>query len=203
VAVDFSFLAGREPAVIAEGKALAAAVCILLLDTPDGPAVLFEKRSEKIDQQPGDICFPGGAVEAGETPEQAAVREATEELLVSPDQIEVLGPGDLLVSDNAQIYSYIGRLQNYDGRFSADEVSEIFSVPLEFFLRTQPATHTVSWTPEFGWDFPFEKIYGGRQYRWGSRALSVLFYEYEGRVIWGLTAKLLHAFVELCRRAGL
>ena len=200
---DFSFFKSHTPQIIGESRAHAAAVCIPLLEGPNGTELLFERRSEKIDQQPGDICFPGGAIEAGETPQQAAIREMTEELLVSPDQIELLGPADLLAADHVRISSFVCRLHGYDGRFSPQEVSEVFRVPLAFFLAARPEVHTIRWTPQFGEDFPFEKIYGGRAYQWLPRTYTVLFYEYDGRVIWGLTAKLVNAFAEICREAGL
>jgi 8-oxo-dGTP pyrophosphatase MutT (NUDIX family) len=147
--------------------------------------------------------FPGGKIEAGETPQEAAVREMTEELLVSPQQIELLGPGDLLVGDAVRIYSFVARLHGYDGRFSKDEVAEVFEVPLRFFLDTKPDAYEIGWKPDFPADFPFEKIYGGRDYQWGSHAYTVLFYEYGDHVIWGMTAKITNAFAALCRREGL
>ncbi len=203
MAIDFSFLHNRQPEIIGEGHVHEAAVCIPLIDRQNGPALLFQRRSEKIDQQPGDICFPGGAIEAGETPQEAAVREMTEELLVSEEQIELLGPGDLLVGDSVRIHSFVARLRGYDGRFSKDEVAEVFEVPLRFFLETKPDAYEIGWKPDFPADFPFDKIYGGRDYQWGSHAYTVLFYEYGGHVIWGMTAKITNAFAALCRREGL
>ena len=41
----------------------------------DAEHFLFQVRSDKLDRQPGDICFPGGAIEIGETPEEAVIRE--------------------------------------------------------------------------------------------------------------------------------
>ena len=58
------------------------AVCIPLMPGPDGYEVLFEVRSANVKSQPGDVCFPGGRMEPGETPDETAVRETMEELLV-------------------------------------------------------------------------------------------------------------------------
>ncbi len=198
--MDLTFLKDRAPEIISEGWSHTAAVCIPLVEAGGETCLLFEKRSEEIDQQPGDVCFPGGAVEEGETPREAALREMTEELLVSPGQIELLGPGDTLAADSVRVYSFVCRLRDYDGRFGRDEVAETFTVPLSFFLENEPKAYTVEWEPCFGEDFPFRKIHGGRDYRWGRRAMTVLFYEYRGRVIWGMTAKMTHAFAALCRR---
>ena len=54
------------------------AVCIPLMPGPDGYEVLFEVRSANIKSQPGDVCFPGGRMEPGETPDETAVRETME-----------------------------------------------------------------------------------------------------------------------------
>lgn len=55
--------------------------------------VLYQVRSESI-SQPGEVSFPGGGVEEGETPQQAAVREAVEELNIQSEQIDILGEID-------------------------------------------------------------------------------------------------------------
>ena len=57
-------MAGRKPGVIGDRKEFA--VLIPLLEREDGLHLLFEKRSGNI-KQPGDTCFPGGRIEAGES----------------------------------------------------------------------------------------------------------------------------------------
>ena len=51
------------------------AVLCPLVERPDGLHLLFEVRSAALHRQPGEVCFPGGRMEAGETPEQCALRE--------------------------------------------------------------------------------------------------------------------------------
>ena len=48
------------------------AVLCPLVERPDGLHLLFEVRSAALHRQPGEVCFPGGRMEAGETPEQCA-----------------------------------------------------------------------------------------------------------------------------------
>lgn len=199
---DFSFLKERRPRVIGEREARHSAVAIPLMETPEGLVLLFEVRSERLHQQPGDICFPGGGVEPGETPEEAAVREMEEELLVKGSQIEVIGPADIFAGGTRQVHTFVCRLKDYDGRFSRSEVGEVFTVPLAFFLTEKPEVHIVSWRPEFGADFPFEKIHGGKAYPWRSQRDRILFYEYQGHVIWGMTARIIEAFVETLHSSG-
>ena len=177
-----------------------SAVAVTLLETPEGESVLFEVRSEKIAHQPGDICCPGGMVEEGETPEEAVIREMTEELLVKREQITVLQAMDILPAGSMAVHPYVCRLRDYDGGFSREEAAEVFCVPLAFFLETEPEMHEVTWNVQFGEDFPFGKIRGGRDYPWRERKDRIFFYEYQGRVIWGLTAKLMKAYAERVKR---
>lgn len=62
-----------------------ASVLLLFLPGPEGPELVFEVRSSKLNWQPGDISFPGGSRENGDRNfAEAAVREAMEELGVRP-----------------------------------------------------------------------------------------------------------------------
>jgi len=177
---------------------------------PSDFELLFEVRSSKLDTQPGDICFPGGLIgikgaeETGkaaaenavaETAEEAAVRECCEELLVDESQIEIIGPADYFHRENLVIYPYLGILKGYEGGFNRDEVSETFTVPLEFFFENEPVGHNMEWVQAIPEDFPVEKIYGGRNYKFRKQTEEQFFWEYEGRIIWGISAKMLRQFV--------
>lgn len=196
---EFDFLKYRTPVPVGEEDCLRSAVGIPLLAGEEGWEILFEKRSETVGHQPGDVCFPGGRMEPGETPRETAVREMQEELLVRKEQIRILGEADYLASGQIRVYPFVCLLQEYHGSFSRDEVAEVFTVPWKFFLEHEPDIHSVAWKPEFREDFPFHKIHGGRNYGWRERREEILFYEYEGHVIWGMTAKILHEFVRLYR----
>lgn len=193
---DLEFLRQHQPTVIGLPESKKAAVCIPLIETESGYDILFEVRSAEIDSQPGDICLPGGSVESGETTREAALREMQEELLVSSEQIEVLGLMDLFGGGTGRlyVYPYAVYLKDYDGTYSTDEVAEVFRVPLDFFLENEPEVyHTVMKViPEEG--FPFERIHGGRAYGWRERREEILFYQYGKYTIWGMTAKIIHAF---------
>ena len=68
-----------------------AAVLIPILIRDGKYHVLYEVRSAKLKTQPGEVCFPGGRIEQGETPGEAAIREACEELCITRDQMEIVG----------------------------------------------------------------------------------------------------------------
>ena len=48
-------------------------------------------------------------------------------------------------------------------------------------------------------DFPFDRIRGGRDYPWRKARRAIYFYSYEGREIWGMTARIMKAFVRILR----
>lgn len=173
-----------------------SAVLIPLIRNADGStSLLFEVRSSRLDAQPGDICFPGGGIEEGETAEEAALRETTEELLVRPDQVRILGRLDgMMGPGGGAIWPVIGELKEYDGSFSKDEVGEVFRVPLNFFMNTEPERYGVTLVTVPDDDFPYDKINGGRNYGWSKKHQTMLFFEYENRVIWGFTARAVWRF---------
>ncbi|WP_270367264.1 NUDIX hydrolase [Eubacterium ramulus] len=194
-------LAHHMPTFIGMDQCHQAAVCIpLLKNASGGYDVLFEVRAATIAHQPGDVCLPGGMVEEGETPREAALRELQEELLLNKDQICYLGDMDKLYTGSRLImYSFAAEVTEYQNTFSPAEVDEVFHVPLEFFLHTEPKCYITRARVEPGEDFPYDLICGGREYNWRSRKEDVCFYQYEGHVIWGLTAKVIRAFAEVVR----
>ena len=199
--MEYSFekLKGRAPGIILQEGCRRSAVIIPLIKEVDGIKVLFQVRSEVIDRQPGDICFPGGAIQDGEEPLETALREASEELLISPDQLDVICACDVFHNASGIVYPFAAWLSGYDGRFSEDEVSEVFSVPLDYFMQTDPVVCTSEMVRKPDQDFPYELIHGGRDYKWPRRVDKELFYLWEGRAVWGITARILKGFLDILR----
>jgi coenzyme A diphosphatase NUDT7 len=195
----------RRPNVIGADRYKRFAVFVPIVDLDGSPALLFEKRAESLRQQPGEICFPGGRVEAEESSEECAVRETKEELLVSDNDIEIYGPGDLFVSPfNFVIHPFIGRLTGYDGRFNTDEVAETFFVPIDYFRTNEPERHYCPVISAPKGDFPFARIPGGKRYKWHIGSQEVLFYQYDdAHLIWGITAQIVRSAVRLIDTYGL
>lgn len=193
-------IASHVPSLIGFEQCRKAAVCIPLIGKDGAYEVLFEVRAAHIQSQPGDVCFPGGMMEDGETPVQAALREMQEELLVKHEQMEVLGQMDLFWGSRLCVFPFAVRLRDYEGTFCPDEVAEVFTVPLSFFLEHEPEIYSISLSVIPGGDFPYDRIRGGRDYGWRPRREEIYFYEYEGRTIWGMTARILASFVEACKR---
>ncbi|WP_313152314.1 NUDIX hydrolase [Lacrimispora sp.] len=191
----------RRPGMIGEEKFRQYAVLIPLIRISGVTYLLFEKRSNELKRQPGEVCFPGGKLEAGESLQECAVRETVEELNVLPQQIEVIGPGDIYLSPfNLMIHPFIGVISDYQDTFSRDEVEEIIKIPLDFLCSQEPerfVSKLISEPPE---DFPYEWIPGGVKYPWVKGTYDVLFYKYEDWIIWGMTAQIVKSAVNLMEK---
>ena len=179
----------RSAGMIGESRFRKYAVLVPIVEVPDGKCLLFERRAARLRRQPGEICFPGGKLEPGESPLRCAVRETMEELRIAERQIDVLGPGDTFVSPfNIIIYPFIGALKDYGNTYNPDEVAEVLSVPVNFFVKNPPETYGSTIVNRLPEDFPYERIPGGENYPWASGAYDVLFYQYGDLIIWGITA---------------
>lgn len=193
-------LQNREPTILDYEKFKKSAILIPLLEKDNELHLLFEVRSFTMRSQPGDICFPGGKIDKqDESPLHTAIRETTEELGMNEKSIQEVIPLDYLVSDTGRIiYPFIGKITNPEQIIPHEaEVEEVFTVPLSFFLETKPERHTVNIHVKPDESFPFELIVGGEDYDWQVRQIDELFYKYDGKVIWGLTAKILTHFIDL------
>ncbi|MCY6484639.1 CoA pyrophosphatase [Clostridium aestuarii] len=179
------------------GEYRKSAVMVLLVEENNELYIVFEKRALTLKHQPGDISLPGGMIEKNETSREAAVRETIEELNVKKSDIEVIGQMDYFISPYSSImYPFIGQLHTKDIKPNKDEVEHIFTVPLKFFLENQPACHKFKIKPHFQEDFPFELIYGGKNYKFSTKEYNQYFYKYKDYVIWGFTALIIKSFVD-------
>ena len=178
-------------------------VLIPIIETLHGLSILFEVRARDLRRQPGEICFPGGSTMEGEPASAAAVREASEELLIATSSIEVLDELDIVnIYSGGTLQPVVGLLKDYNCSFSSDEVAEVFTVPLAFFVENQPERYDVAMrsVPDEG--FPYDRIEGGKAYDWDYSYRSIYFYQYDGRNIWGLTAGILNDFIQKLKRGG-
>lgn len=192
----------HSPSILGLSDFAKFAVFLPLIQKEDGLHILFEIRSHRLRRQPGEICFPGGRIDKEDkTDQMAAIRETQEELGILREQISDVSPLDYFVSPFGMIiYPHVGFIED-DHLIdpNPDEVTEVFTVPLSFFLNTKPRIHYVNARIEPEADFPFELIAGGEDYNWRTNKIDEYFYIYEDKVIWGLTAKILAHFIEMIR----
>lgn len=101
--------------------------------------MLFEVRAMNLRRQPGEVCFPGGRIEAGESTVECAVRETSEELGIAPERVRIIGClGSLLSLLNEKINLFVGEITDYENRGinpNPGEVHKVFEVPFDFFTE--------------------------------------------------------------------
>ncbi len=151
----------------------------------DEPALLLTLRTETVSTHKGQISFPGGSLESGESPERAALREAHEETGLDPSQVRVLGQLDQTPTfvSGYVITPVVGWVA---GRPllepNPSEVATLIVAPISGLtegIRREPGfVHD-------GFNYPTEA------------------WIYEGHIIWGVTARLLRMFLGLLADAGL
>lgn len=194
-------LCNRTPGRI-DGELYRDAAILVPIVEQDGELnILFEVRADRLRTQPGEVCFPGGSMEPPESPVEAALRETSEELLTKQSRIEVIAPLDvLLVPAGLTVHPFLGALHGYEGTFSEAEVARICLIPLAWFLEHEPQVFETKVLTVPAEDFPYSLVPEGKDYKWRQGRYQVLFYQYDGLVIWGMTAKILRSFIELYRR---
>lgn len=175
-------------------------VLIPLIKVDNELHLLFERRSENLNSQPGEICFPGGKKEDGETPSYSALRETVEELNILESQVEILNNlGYYFTPFNYKINIFLGHIEHEDIEsihFNPAEVDSIFTVPLKALKNQIPQKYTFDVNMNISEDFPYEKIENGKDYSFKKGSYSVYFYEYDNYIIWGITAQILKIFLE-------
>ena len=178
------------------------AVLLPLLEINNETHILFEVRSLNLRRQPGEICFPGGKIEQDDVDQsQCAIRETSEELGIRESDIENVMPLDYMLNiAGTIIYPYVGTIKNFEKIVPNPlEVAEVFTVPLTYFIKTKPDVYKldIKIVPEK--DFPLDLLIGGENYNWQTQQIDEYFYHYNGKVIWGLTAKILVHFLSILK----
>jgi 8-oxo-dGTP pyrophosphatase MutT (NUDIX family) len=172
---------GRPPRrVTGEPDATRDAAVLVPVFEQDGEAwLLLTRRSQHLRNHRGEVSFPGGRKDPGESSVEAALREAQEEIGLDPATVEVIGELDHLttVVSGAAIVPVVGVLpaRPVDLVPSPDEVELVLMVPFSDLLH--PATHHSEIWP----------ILGAER--------DIHFFELPGDTIWGATARILYGLI--------
>ena len=174
-------------------------VTIPLIETEEGLSMVFEVRAAGLKTQPGDICFPGGRMEEGETALQCALRELKEETDISPSDLRVLGQFDTLHEFSGHtLYTFAVSLAPQalqKARLNQEEVAELFTVPLKFFRENTAEIYDIDVVSDVS-DFPYDKTGISPDYKWRKGKNLLPLYRYEDKIIWGITARIVKWFIE-------
>ncbi len=169
-------------------------------------SLMYEVRAKDMETDPGEICFPGGHVEEGESLVDAALRETEEETGIPSDRIQILGKGDILYGyANYTLYTYIGLIRHQDyvkAEIEKKEVDELFTVPLDHFKDARIQRFVERVNAEVADDFPYKHLGIDEEYSWRTGKWEIPIIDVDGRTIWGLTARITEGVLSLLEREG-
>lgn len=158
-----------------------SAVLVTLADGPRGAEVLLTRRSQVLRNHKGEMSFPGGRCDPGETAIDTAIREAHEEVGLEPSSVDVVGELDHLstVVSKSYIVPVVATVEErVELRPRTAEADRVFWLPVEELTR--PGTYHAE--------------------RWGTPPLDrrLHFFHLDDETVWGATA---HMLVDLLTRA--
>lgn len=161
-----------------------AAVLIPLAFSGGEWHVLYTRRTDRVQSHKGQVSFPGGACDEGETtPEQTALREAEEEIGMRREDVTVLGRlSQLITISSYRVTPVVGVIPfPYAFKVAGIEVARVFTIPLlwlsdrdnywEFFLRDS------------------------------DRSL-ITYHPFDGELLWGATARMTVTFLKTIGSLG-
>lgn len=177
------------------------AVLIPLLPQEDGLHLLYEVRASSLHHHRSEVCFPGGRMEPGESSAACALRETWEELGIPPEQVRVFGEADFLyLRSEGLMRPVVGLLPPLSPEAltpSPQEVSSVFTVPVQWLIDNPPELFRYSLRPEVGPDFPYDAVRTPADYTWTPGAMEVPVYRGLPYPLWGLTARITMHFIKV------
>jgi 8-oxo-dGTP pyrophosphatase MutT (NUDIX family) len=155
-----------------------AAVLVPLTFYMDEWHILFTRRTDHVESHKGQVSFPGGASDEGETtPEQTALREADEEIGMNPGDVTVLGKLSRMITiSNYRVTPVVGIIPwPYAFKVAGVEVARVFTIPLLWLANRNNY-----------WEFSLRE---------SERSL-IAYHPYDGELLWGATARMTVNFLK-------
>jgi 8-oxo-dGTP pyrophosphatase MutT (NUDIX family) len=157
-----------------------AGVLVPLIRQAESWHLLYTRRADGVEHHKGQVSFPGGASDLGESAEQTALREADEEIGIRPADVRILGrlPQIVTISDYL-VTPVVGVLTwPYAFRVHTPEVARVFTLPLSWLAnrenymiltRSETGRHVIAYQP------------------------------YDGELLWGATAHMTVEFLKILK----
>jgi len=155
-----------------------AAVLVPLTYVNDEWHLLFTRRTDRVQSHKGQVSFPGGACDEGETtPEETALREAEEEIGLRPVDVKVLGRlSQLITISSFRVSPIVGIIPwPYTFKVANIEVARVFTIPLLWLSDRNNY-----------WEF----------YLRDSERSLIAYHPYDGELLWGATARVTVSFLK-------
>ncbi len=170
-----------EPRTLDSNGHRLSAVLLLLRSERAGDDdfdMVFTRRSLELPEHAGQVSFPGGRLESGESPEEGALREASEELGIPTGEVEIIGRlHDMITISGYHVTPVVGVLRGpVEYRPEQGEVARVFHVPLRELLdrdRWEQHVHTYK-----------------------SKEVPLWYFHHGEEVIWGVTGQILRELLE-------
>lgn len=162
-------------------RAMPSAVLVPVFEEDGETWMLFTRRAQHLRNHRGEVSFPGGRQDPGESLVETALREAREEIGLDPARVEVIGELDHLMTFTSKtaIVPYVGVLPGrpLDLVPNPDEVELVLTLPVRELLHEDTFHQEV-------WNF-----LGGER--------PMMFFDVVGDTIWGATARILYGLLHL------
>ncbi|MCZ2127404.1 MAG: CoA pyrophosphatase [Anaerolineales bacterium] len=156
-----------------------AAVLVPLMCSQNEWHVLYTRRTDQLESHKGQVAFPGGACDEGETtPEETALREADEEIGVRPSAVKVIGRLSRMITISKFKVTPVVGVIPFPCVFktSSAEVARVFTIPLLWLADRNNY-----------WEFNIPN----------SERTIIAYHPYDGELLWGATARMTLNFLSL------
>jgi 8-oxo-dGTP pyrophosphatase MutT (NUDIX family) len=171
----------QDPSPSPDPRDRLAAVLAPFVEEPEA-SLVFTVRSSDLSRHAGEISFPGGLQDPGETLSQTALREAFEEIGLDPETTDLVGalpPVHTTVS-GILVVPFVGMLESLPALVvSEEEIEEVLTFTVARLVEVERAVEVV---------------------REPGRVWHGFAYELDGYMIWGATGLMLHALLEIVRK---
>ena len=178
-------LSRRQKQHIVDASLVPAAVLVPIYCKRGQYHILLTKRTETVKTHKGQISFPGGVYEEQDrTLVNTALRESTEEIGLMAEDAEILGELDdgISIESNYSISPFVGLIPwPYQFKLNEEETEEIIEVPISILLDKNYSRQKI-------------KTLDGKE-------VTSYSYNYQGKIIWGATARILNQFLDIFAQA--